>query len=198
MRLGLTEKFIKGLKNYNLTIDDIENSGFKYCGGNKGRHLNYYKLIYGNREIPYIIENCVCGHNIKENCYITNGDITLTLGICCIKKFLPGYKQGRTCEKCEKPHKNRICNTCNDCRNLEEQIERKEKCNREQEEHRKQYERDQQKRKEKYEKELKDRIYLCVNYDKKDEAKQLGAKWDSEKKLWYAPNLTYKELLKKF
>ena len=32
------------------------------------------------------------------------------------------------------------------------------------------------------------RIYLTVSYDNKDEAKQLGAKWDKDKKKWYAPN----------
>jgi hypothetical protein len=32
------------------------------------------------------------------------------------------------------------------------------------------------------------RIYLSVSYDDKNEAKQLGAKWDKDKKQWYAPN----------
>lgn len=29
------------------------------------------------------------------------------------------------------------------------------------------------------------KIYLNISYDKKDEAKQYGAKWDKESKLWY-------------
>ena len=42
----LTDKFIKGLRAYRLTYDEIKN--WKYCGGNTGRHLNYYNLIFLN------------------------------------------------------------------------------------------------------------------------------------------------------
>ena len=34
----------------------------------------------------------------------------------------------------------------------------------------------------------KQKIYLNVPYKEKDEAKSLGAKWDSDKKLWYCYN----------
>ena len=34
--LELTDKFIKGLKNYNLTYDEIKNNNWKYCGGRIG------------------------------------------------------------------------------------------------------------------------------------------------------------------
>ncbi len=34
---------------------------------------------------------------------------------------------------------------------------------------------------------LQERQYLNVPYSEKDEAKQLGAKWDRAKKLWYVP-----------
>ena len=37
---NLTDKFIKGLQNYNLKKEDMEQ--FKYCGGNKGSHFNYF------------------------------------------------------------------------------------------------------------------------------------------------------------
>jgi hypothetical protein len=36
---------------------------------------------------------------------------------------------------------------------------------------------------------IKDEQYLHVPFDEKDEAKKLGAKWDPEKKSWYAPNM---------
>jgi len=118
---NLTDKFIKGLQNYNLTQKDIKNQNFKYCGGNEGRHNNYFKIFFKKkleenpRWIPEFKEECVCGHKIKENCYIINdSNIILTLGNCCIKKFVP--KSGRTCEVCQSPHKNRIVNRCNECR----------------------------------------------------------------------------------
>lgn len=121
--LELTEKFIKGLDDFGLTIDEIKNN-WKYCGGNKGRHLNYFKLCCKNEEIPEIVNKCVCGHDIQENCYITNDISILILGNCCIKKFIP--KSSRTCETCNKPHKNRKINKCNDCRRNRCEICRKE------------------------------------------------------------------------
>ena len=122
MTLDLTNHFIKGLKEYNLTIKEIEKGQWKYCGGDKGRHLNYWKLCFPNYPTPDKVNECVCGHRIEGNCYITDdfndGEI-LILGNCCIKKFCP--KSSRTCEICEQPHKNRkvhecrkgICDNCN-------------------------------------------------------------------------------------
>lgn len=110
----LTDRFIKGLLDYDLTYDEILNGGWKYCGGNKGRHLNYFKLSCKDDDLPEKNDRCVCGHKIVENCYITNGDDILVLGNCCIKKFVPN--SSRTCDKCNKPHKNRKVNQCNNCR----------------------------------------------------------------------------------
>jgi len=116
MSIELTNKFIEGLKNYNLTQQDIINNNFHYCGGDKKSHLNYYKLIFKDKVLPEKKTNCICGHAIRENCYITDDKVILTLGNCCIKKFLSKEKSGRTCEKCGLPHKNRVCNMCNECR----------------------------------------------------------------------------------
>ena len=112
--LELTNKFIKGLENYGLTYGEIKNSNWKYCGGRIGRHLNYFKLCCKNDDLPDKVNECVCGHRIEENCYITDGEQILVLGNCCIKKFIP--KSSRTCEKCGEPHKNRVVNRCNNCR----------------------------------------------------------------------------------
>jgi hypothetical protein len=112
--IQLTKRFIEGLKNYNLTYDEIVNGNWKYCGGRSGRHLNYFKLSCKDEELPEQVNECVCGHKISENCYITNGEEILILGNCCIIKFIP--KSSRTCEKCESPHKNRKVNQCNRCR----------------------------------------------------------------------------------
>ena len=45
--LALTKKFIEGLKKYNLTYNDIVNSGWKYCGGDTGPHKNsfFYRIF---------------------------------------------------------------------------------------------------------------------------------------------------------
>jgi len=110
----LTKKFINGLKNYDLTYEEIVEGKWKYCGGRSGRHLNYFKLTCKNDDLPEQVNECVCGHKISENCYITDGEQILVLGNCCIIKFCP--KSSRTCEKCEAPHKNRKVDRCNDCR----------------------------------------------------------------------------------
>ena len=112
----LTKKFIKGLMEYNLSIEEIQNGDWKYCGGDKGRHLNYFKLTCPEDDLPGWTNECVCSHAIVENCYITDGDNILILGNCCIKKFMPEGLSGRTCSLCDAPHKNRIVDRCNDCR----------------------------------------------------------------------------------
>ena len=38
-------------------------------------------------------------------------------------------------------------------------------------------------------------IFLNVAYAQKDHAKSLGAKWDAQKKKWYAPDESFKELI---
>ena len=113
---ALTKRFIKGLKTHNLTYEEIKNNKWKYCGGTKGSHLNYFKTCYEGKDLPTHTNNCICGHHIQENCYITNGERIIVLGNCCIKKFVP--KSGRTCEDCGKPHRNRADNKCHDCREI--------------------------------------------------------------------------------
>jgi len=115
--LELTKQFINGLKSYNLTKEDMID--WKYCGGRNGqnpRHYNYFKLSCPNDDLPSLVFECICGHDIKENCYITNGEEFLILGNCCIKKFLPSENSGRTCEICKKPHRNTKDNRCKQCR----------------------------------------------------------------------------------
>ena len=114
----ISDKFKKGLwEKYEMTIPDL--NYWKYCGGDGGknnRHLNYWKLNFGNVDTPLNEERCVCNHKIKENCYITDKENKelLILGNCCIKRFIK--KSGRTCENCGKFHKNIKINKCNNCR----------------------------------------------------------------------------------
>jgi hypothetical protein len=109
----LTDKFMNGLKRHGLTYDQIKDN-WKYCGGDTGRHLNYFKLCCKDEPLPEHEKECVCGHAIVENCYITFEDDLLILGNCCIKKFIP--KSSRTCRDCGKSHKNSVVDRCNNCR----------------------------------------------------------------------------------
>jgi hypothetical protein len=116
----MSDAFIKGLKKYNLSYEDIKNSKWKYCGGDTGRHKNYFKICFPTDSFTFNIgheNHCICGHLIVENCYITNDELEiLVLGNCCIKKFVP--MSTRTCEICKLPHKNRKDNKCKDCRKI--------------------------------------------------------------------------------
>ena len=42
------------------------------------------------------------------------------------------------------------------------------------------------------------RVFLSVPFERKEEAKALGARWDREKKKWYAPDNTYVQLISTF
>jgi len=114
--LDLTERFIKGLKDYNLTADNVKNGNWKYCGGDSKEHLNYFKLCFPMCDIPDKEEYCICGHKIRYNCYITDDNEIIVLGNCCIKKFIT--KNTRSCSVCSNTHSNRIINKCNTCRLL--------------------------------------------------------------------------------
>ena len=153
---------------------DLDN--YKYFGGNKNQHLNYLHMLikeHKNRnvEIPSAKPMCLCKTRINEQCYIQHipTQLILNVGNCCIKKFLD--KSGRTCSNCEEPHQNRKNNYCNDCR-------------------------EQNKRA--YFREIPLRIYLKVPYSQKEEAKVLGARYNPEKKQWYAPNNSFESLIKQF
>ncbi len=114
MTQEVTKKFLKGLKQYGISYDELKT--WKYCGGNLGRHKKYFKLCYPNEDFPEQSFECVCGHHITENCYITDpsGDGLLILGNECIKKFIPN--SSRTCEVCGSVHRNRKVNKCNKCK----------------------------------------------------------------------------------
>jgi len=106
--------FKKGLKEkYNLTYEDVKDN-WRYCGGDKKSHFNYWKLVYKDKELPKKENTCVCSHYIQENCYITDGNNILVVGNCCIKAFV--VKCNRTCENCGETHRNRKVNKCNNCK----------------------------------------------------------------------------------
>ena len=114
---NINARFLEGLKKYNISIQEIEDGEWKYCGGNKpGRRLNYFNM-HPKLVQPEHVSECVCGHKIKEQCYLVNSEgKILVLGNCCIKRFIPPEVSGKTCNVCGAPHKNRIVNRCNKCR----------------------------------------------------------------------------------
>jgi hypothetical protein len=113
------QKFKEGLTALGISENDL--SYFKYCGGNKGSHKNYFLMQNMINDAPLDVEFCICGHKIKEQCYLA--DIreeyrVLSIGNCCIKRFIPVENQGRQCERCGERHRNRSDNLCNGCRSL--------------------------------------------------------------------------------
>jgi hypothetical protein len=122
----LQTRFLNGLQNYNLTQDEIQNiHKWTYCGDTSFRGREKFKQLCPNTPFPPLTNECVCGHAIVQNCFITDGNQILILGSCCVKRFtITGTKQ--TCEKCKTPHKNRVVNRCNRCR-----LKYCDKCNKE-------------------------------------------------------------------
>jgi hypothetical protein len=121
-----TKKFKEGLDELGITYEEIEKE-YKYCGGDHDSHLNYYEMLYPGEKLPPHEENCVCGQNIMNNCYVTNGEKMIVMGNCCIKRFMK--KSGRTCSVCGAPHRNRIINKCNECKYKCEKCNRKKENN---------------------------------------------------------------------
>ena len=112
--LKMSKRFENGLKKYGLTIEDLND--FYYIGGEHKQHKAYYNLFTNNNKLPKHNNYCICGHKIKNNCYISNGDIVLPIGESCILRFLQNRKK-RICPVCFCPHRNRIkTNLCNVCK----------------------------------------------------------------------------------
>lgn len=91
---------------------------WEWVGGNNPHSIGRWERSTNNAEKPTLKGNCVCGHAIKENCWIRSkktGEIK-TLGNCCVRRFMP-EKEDRMlkCERCGEPHMNRKTTLCNSC-----------------------------------------------------------------------------------
>lgn len=118
----LSKRFQTGLKKYNLTIEDIKKNWF-YIGGESKIHNNHFKRYYHNEEQPEHENFCVCGHRIKNNCWISDGVFTLSIGENCVNKFIPS-RRSRLCFECNAPHRNRKDNLCMKCRRQFKRVEK--------------------------------------------------------------------------
>ena len=110
------KNFCKNLEALGLTYEEVKRD-YKYSGGTKGRHKNYFDLCFPMNNRPDKIQSCLCEHPIVENCYLSKDldyDTILIVGNCCIKKFID--KSSRTCAHCNTPHTNRSLNYCNGCK----------------------------------------------------------------------------------
>lgn len=110
---NLSKRFLTGLKKHNVSYEEICKEWY-YIGGEKGQHLKYYMLCSENKELPLHKNYCLCNHKIKYNCFISNGTNILSLGNCCVNRFIP--KKNRTCKDCGCNHRNRKINKCNLCK----------------------------------------------------------------------------------
>lgn len=125
------DKIKEGLLEHKVSLEEFLTI-YKYTGGDGNRwkddddrnsqqcaHIAYWTQTRGLwSQYPEWVDKCICGHWVKENCYVVNindYDKLIPLGNCCIKQFL-GDKSGRTCGKCEAPHVNRKYNLCNKCK----------------------------------------------------------------------------------
>ena len=100
--MDVCERFIEGLKKYNLTHE--ESKSWQYIGGTgrKGeRHDKYRHLKFKHDNTEFVSperkDYCICGTAIVEQCWIvdkicliskTIKDI-LVIGNCCKRHFLP-------------------------------------------------------------------------------------------------------------
>lgn len=116
--LEMSKRFVEGLKNYDLTKEEIQD--WYYVGGghtnNPYRNMilnQKYLRYYPKAKIPPLTDECVCGHRIQENAFISNGKQLLILGSCCVKRFTEkGTKQ--VCKGCKQLWKGKsvYCKKC--------------------------------------------------------------------------------------
>jgi len=107
------QRILEELTLLGITWEEFQT--FKYAGGERGSHANYFNIAYPNIKRPMHKDKCICGKKgLVENCYVVKDGIFIVLGNCCIKKYVP--QSGRTCEDCGESHKNRTTNKCNECK----------------------------------------------------------------------------------
>lgn len=74
-------------------------------------------VLHGHSVDQEEMDHCICTHDIKQNCFIvhkTTG-MSLTVGNCCIKKFLSKENYKKRCIKCKELYRGKYKN-CKGCR----------------------------------------------------------------------------------
>lgn len=107
----MSKKFLDGLKRLGFTYEEFIDN-WKYCGGDFDGHLIVYRALYPEWNICPHSSYCICGHFLKNNCFVTDGESFLIIGSCCINRFLPRLK----CSICKCHLKNSTYSECDSCR----------------------------------------------------------------------------------
>jgi len=144
----MTKKF-NLFNNLQNLYGDCSVGNYRYMGGalyyKNNTHYNYLlQLINDYPELKksvnfddinddsYNFFKCICGHNIKQRCFIIKKDKPLTfdnfitIGNCCINVFYNAIngKNKRECSDCGAFHRNSKNNFCKDCRNFKNSVEK--------------------------------------------------------------------------
>jgi len=131
--------FLKGLHRKNLNVYDIIETyicvgtdGFSRAYNDKVLWnkcgIEYFKKCYPEHDFLPYSKQCICGVNIKENCYITSPDMDynniIIVGNCCYTKFIDN--NFTDCLICKNKHTNGITRNqgrCDNCKKIIKNIE---------------------------------------------------------------------------
>jgi len=103
-----------GVDELDISPEEQENLKRGGTGWTAVTSLTKWKLVCPGSPFPAYDGSCVCGHPILKNCWLVKGENYITVGSCCVKKFIK--ERQLLCEKCQGPHRNRKVNRCNKCR----------------------------------------------------------------------------------
>jgi len=117
-RMSRSDRIAEILRNKLMEWGGSDNfADYSYCGGDSGRHT--HKRMLSGMKAPKHEDDCLCGHDIKWNCYLMKTrqpEIgAIVVGSCCIERFIPTGMR-LACKECGAAHRNRKDNICNDCR----------------------------------------------------------------------------------
>tara|TARA_R100001463_G_scaffold134493_1_gene196731 strand:- start:250 stop:783 length:534 start_codon:yes stop_codon:yes gene_type:complete len=108
--------FYQNMKDiYGYTKEDMKDF---ICIGSSKTHTDIPCGLEHKISIPALVSECVCTHDIEENCWIWNEKTNevITIGNECVKKFLPeGNGKVKRCGKCFKQNRKRKSNFCDEC-----------------------------------------------------------------------------------
>lgn len=125
-------------KKYKLMANLMNDYGsdnindYEFVGGSKGSNLKYLeqlckndKFLNDSLNLDFNFEGltyCVCGHKIKELCFIIKKsddllfDNFIIIGNCCVRHWNGGKKLKKCCSICRNTHRNSKNNLCGSCR----------------------------------------------------------------------------------
>ena len=114
---GYTLKFLKALAHY--SPDGTSNvANWEFAGSDHGAGLPYFQEKHPALiTIPPHADQCICTHDIKENCYISCKlvpDLVLVVGNHCVRRIKEADR-GRKCLGCGAPRGSRRGNWCKKC-----------------------------------------------------------------------------------